>query len=141
MKTLLLIIGIPGSGKSTLAKKIKSENPDFADANIWEADMFFIDINGKYNWNPKYIKIAHAWCQSQVEGDMNLGKNIIVSNTSLTPYERRPYFELAYNYGYEVEVKVCDGGFKNIHNVPEETIERMKKKFKPVTDSEWFWKK
>ena len=72
---------------------------------------------------------------------MNLEKNVIVSNTSLTPYERRPYFELAYNYGYDVEVKVCDGGFKNIHNVPEETIERMKKKFKPVTNSEWFWKK
>ena len=60
MKTLLMIIGIPGSGKSTLAKKIKSENPDFANANIWEADMFFIDINGKYNWNPKYIKLKET---------------------------------------------------------------------------------
>ena len=59
MKKLLLIIGIPGSGKSTLAKRIKAENPEFATANIWEADMFFIDENGNYNWDPNYIKSAH----------------------------------------------------------------------------------
>ena len=42
MKKLLLIIGIPGAGKSTLANKIKSDDPEFANANICEADMFFI---------------------------------------------------------------------------------------------------
>ena len=47
MKKLLLIIGIPGAGKSTLANKIKYEDPKFVNANIWEADMFFIK-DGEY---------------------------------------------------------------------------------------------
>ena len=50
MKKLLLIIGIPGAGKSTLANKIKSEDPEFANANIWEADMFFMK-DGEYKLN------------------------------------------------------------------------------------------
>lgn len=137
MKKLLLIIGVPGSGKSTLAKRIKAENPEFATANIWEADMFFIDEDGKYNWNPKYLKSAHIWCQSNVKSDMMQGKNVIVSNTSLTPFERKPYFDLAKEFGYEVEVRTCNGGFKNVHNVPDEVIERMKEKFVPVQDFEY----
>ena len=50
MKQLLLIIGIPGSGKSTMTNKIKSEYPEFANANIWEADMFFMK-DGEYKLN------------------------------------------------------------------------------------------
>jgi predicted kinase len=130
MKKLLLIIGIPGAGKSTLANKIKAENPEFANANIWEADMFFIK-NGEYNFNPNILGAAHHWCQAKVKSDMILGQNVIVSNTNLTPTERRPYIKLAKEYGYEVEVIECNGGFKNIHGVPETSLERMKKKYKP----------
>jgi predicted kinase len=136
MKKLLLLIGTPGSGKSTLAKKIKSENPEFVNANIWEADMFFIDINGNYKWNPKFIGTAHSWCKSKVSADMIAGKNVIVSNTNLTRFERKPYIELAKKYGYEVEVYTCTGNFQNVHNVPNETIERMKKKFQPFEQNE-----
>lgn len=130
MKKLLLIIGIPGSGKSTMANKIKSENPEFFDANIWEADMFFMK-DGEYKWNPDMLWFAHKWCQAKVELDMKQNKNVIVSNTNLTSLERKPYIKLAKKYGYEIEVIECNGGFKNIHDVPDETIERMKKKYKP----------
>ena len=84
MKKLLLIIGIPGTGKSTLANKFKSEDPEFANANIWEADMFFMK-DGKYKFNHSILGAAHFWCQKSVENDMRVGKNVIVSNTSLTP--------------------------------------------------------
>lgn len=136
-KTLLMIIGIPGSGKSTMAEKIKKENPEYSDSNIWEADMFFVNPkNGEYNWNVERLASAHRWCQIQVENDMRDGKNVIVSNTNLRPRERKPYIDLAKKYGYKVEVITCDGGFKNIHNVPEETIERMKQKFVPYSEDE-----
>lgn len=130
-KILLLIIGIPGSGKSTLAEKTKREDIRFKDANIWEADMFFIDENGNYKWNPKTIGAAHLWCKLKVENDMKNGKNIIVSNTSLVPSERKPYIDLAKKYGYQVEVIECNNEFQNIHNVPEETIKKMKNRFVP----------
>lgn len=136
-KTLLMIIGIPGSGKSTMAEKIKKERPEYANSNIWEADMFFINPkNGEYNWNFESLASAHRWCQIQVENDMRDGKNVIVSNTNLRPRERKPYIDLAKKYGYQVKVITCDGGFKNIHNVPKETIEKMKQKFVPYSEDE-----
>lgn len=136
MSKLLMIIGIPGSGKSTLANEIKLENPEFKDANIWEADMFFINSNGKYKFNPGLLSAAHFWCQAKVENDMKEGKNVIVSNTNLTPKERSTYIKLAKKYNYEIEVKTCSGSFKNIHGVPDETIEKMKNKFKPFNEKE-----
>lgn len=136
MPTLVMFIGVPGSGKSTAAQKFKSENPEFADANIWEADMFFIDKDGIYNWNPTYLGMAHSWCKAQVRSDMIYDKNVIVSNTNLTPKERKPYFDLAKEYNYDVKVIYCDGGYKNIHNVPDETIEKMKQRYIPFSSNE-----
>lgn len=135
-KKLLMFIGIPGSGKSTTARRMKDLSYEFADSNIWEADMYFIDSEGNYNWDPSKLGQAHQWCQQQVENDMKQGKNVIVSNTCLTPKERKPYFDLAKKYHYTIQVIVCNGGFQNIHNVPEETIERMKARYIPFDKSE-----
>lgn len=137
MPKLMLIIGIPGSGKSTMANKIKGERPEFANANIWEADMFFVNPkNGEYNWNLENLVSAHKWCQIQTENDMRDGNNVIVSNTSLRPRERKPYLLLAKKYNYEIEVITCTGEYKNIHNVPEEKVNQMREKFIPFSDDE-----
>ena len=58
MKTLILLRGLPGSGKSTLAKQLV--NKDYAHK---EADMFFVDSEGNYKFEPSKIKDAHAWCK------------------------------------------------------------------------------
>lgn len=134
-KVLLMIIGIPGSGKTTKAQNIQRSDPEFKDANIWEADMYFIDpITKEYVWNKDELWHAHKWCQRNVEEDMKKGKNVIVSNTSLTESERRPYIQLAKEYGYKVEVITCTGNYKNIHNVPDESIARMRLKFQPFNE-------
>ena len=38
----------------------------------------------------------------------------------------KPYYDIAAMYAADIEVKIARGAFKNIHNVPEETIERMR---------------
>lgn len=137
MKKLLMVIGVSGSGKTTFAENYKKTNADFADANIWEADKYFIDSKtGKYNWDYKKLGEAHKWCQKNVEADMINGLNVIVSNTSLTTYERRPYFILAKKYGYEVIVHTCKGNYKNVHDVLEEKVMAMKRRFTPFTVEE-----
>lgn len=134
-----MFIGIPGSGKSTAAQKFKSENFEFKDANIWEADMFFIDPKtNEYKWNKDELHLAHGWCKMKVCIDMNKEKPIIVTNTFLTPKERKPYFDLAKLHGYEIKVITCNGEFQNIHNVPIKTIEKMKRKFIPFSLEELF---
>ena len=51
---------------------------------------------------------------------------VVVANTNLAVKDVETYKKIADENGYEVEVMRLNGGFKNVHDVPEETLERMK---------------
>ena len=130
MKTLFIIRGIVGSGKSTFAKTLNC--PHF------EADMFF-EKDGEYKFDGSKIKEAHAWCQKQVENAMKFNKDtyglenseIAVSNTFTQEWEMAPYYELANMYNYKVFSIIVENrhGGKNVHGVPDDKIEMMRKRF------------
>jgi predicted kinase len=124
MSKLILIRGLPGSGKSTLAKSMR------IDENYvhLEADMYFMK-NGEYVFNQNKLHSAHEWCQNKTDLHLSNHINVIVSNTFTTLNELRPYFEIAKMYDIIPTVIYCQNQFESIHNVPEETIEKMKKRF------------
>jgi len=123
-KILYIVRGIPGSGKSTFAKTLGGQH--------YEADMFFIDENGNYNFDVAKIKDAHQWCQGMVKGDMILEyPKIVVSNTSTQEWEMEPYFNMAKEFGYSVFSVVVENrhGGVNQHGVPEDKLQMMKDRF------------
>lgn len=128
MKQLILLRGLPGSGKSTLAKMIVDRVSSHK-----EADMFFVDRNGNYNFEPSKIKEAHKWCQDEVEFLMKEMKRslIVVSNTFTQEWEMDAYYSLAKQYGYQVHSVVVENrhGGVNTHGVPEDKLEVMKNRF------------
>jgi len=125
MAELIIIRGLPGSGKSTLAKQImRSRWPTLT--FHFEADMFHYDEKGNYNWNPGRLKEAHEWCRNSCAETLAAGRVVIVSNTFTTEKELRPYFEMAKGFGIVPIVYHSENQFGNIHNVPDEAIERMK---------------
>ena len=132
---LILFIGIPGSGKSTLAKKWQKGFPYHCD--IFEADMYF-EKDGQYNWDPKKLNEAHKWCFDQTENTLKNGGSVIVANTFLTPSSRKPYIELAKKYNTKLTVFPCIGEFKNIHGIPQEKVNEMKKKYVPYSKQDEF---
>ena len=115
---LVLIRGIPGSGKSTIAC---SMNFDVH----YEADMFFINENGDYCYDPKKIGEAHQWCQEQTFNALSEGKRVVVSNTFIKLFEMKPYFDMAHELGLELNVIQAEGRWPNVHGVPEEVVKRM----------------
>ena len=118
---LILVRGLPGSGKSTLAKSLINENTVHL-----ETDMFWgID----YNFNFSRLNEAHAWCREETECQLALGMNVVVSNTFTTKKELKPYFDIAKNFDIIPTVIVCQNSFGNIHNVPEEVMQRMHDRF------------
>jgi predicted kinase len=121
MQYLYIIRGLPGSGKSTLAK-ILAEKYNF---NHLEADMFFMQ-DGKYIFDRNKLKEAHKWCQEQVEEYLSMGHNVVVSNTFVKLWEIEPYNELAKKYLAEINIIECNGQYQSIHNIPEETIKKMR---------------
>lgn len=131
-KILTLVRGLPGSGKSTFANFI------WNDYTICEADKFFYDKEGNYNFDANKLTQAHKWCREQVEIRMKDNEanpqfypEIVVSNTFTKEWEMNEYFELAKKYGYKVFTIIVENrhGGVNQHGVPAEKIEQMKNRF------------
>ena len=127
-KMIYLVRGIPGSGKTTFAKNLVGEK-DYCHK---EADMFFVDRDGNYNFEPSKIKDAHQWCQEEMDFLMRLEHSpVVVSNTFTQEWELQPYYELAIKYGYYVTSIIVENrhGGVNEHGVPEDKIELMRNRF------------
>ena len=123
-KVLYIVRGVPGSGKTTLAKKLT--------ANVFEADHYFYDNDGNYNFIPSEIKEAHKECQQFVGFAMESNiQKIAVSNTFTQEWEMEPYFELAKKHSYKVFTIIVENRHAGInqHGVPEEKVEQMKNRF------------
>jgi NEDD4-binding protein 2 len=58
-------------------------------------------------------------------------ERIVIANTSTTEKEMKPYLDLAKEFGYRVFSVVVENrhGGINVHNVPEETLEKMRNRF------------
>ena len=121
--TLILIRGLPGSGKSTEAKRIMSQAPN--SMRHLEADMYFI-LGDEYIFDASKLGKAHEWCQSTTENFLEKGYSVIVSNTFTTLKEIKPYEAIAKRLGVALEVRQMNNSFESIHNVPEETLKKMK---------------
>ncbi|USD63950.1 ATP-binding protein [Vibrio sp. SCSIO 43136] len=118
---LILIRGLPGSGKSTLAQTM--------DAQHLEADMFFIDREGNYRFEPSLLSEAHQWCQNQTRQLLKAGESVVVSNTFVQQWEMKPYLKMAKTFNVELEIHICRGKYQNIHGVSQEVIASMKRKW------------
>ena len=123
-KIQYIVRGCPNAGKSTFAKTLGGIHI--------EADQYFVDGDGNYNFDGSKIKNAHAWCLDKVKTNMAVGRDkIVVSNTFTQEWEFQPYLELAKEYGYKTFTIIVENrhGNTNEHNVPEDKIQQMKNRF------------
>lgn len=131
MSTLYIIRGLPGSGKSTLAKKIVGESNRHC-----ESDNFFIK-NGQYKFDVTKLEDAHKWCLEKVKHLMTSSKlDVAVSNTFTRQWEYQPYIDFARKLGWNIQIVECNGKWNNVHDVPPQTIDNMKRRWEPSKDIE-----
>ena len=127
-QTLYLIRGVPGSGKSTFANQLLYQGVVY---QVLEADKYFINGEGQYNFDPSKLREAHEWCQTRAKLYLLDGDSVAVANTSTTEKEVAIYQQIA---------ELTDSNFvsiivenrnntENIHNVPAEKIQQMKNRF------------
>ena len=120
-KILYILRGIPGCGKSTLAKQLVGDN-------VFEADQYFL-TNGKYEFNPARLGLAHKSCRQRLTNAMNNGTTpLCMSNTTTTEKELEPYLQLAETFGYTTFVLVVENRHEGVnqHGVPDEVLAKMR---------------
>ena len=130
---LVIIRGIPGSAKSTLAKTYIAKG-----YKHFEADMFFM-IDGEYKFDIKKIGEAHLDCQYKTKDALQEGYNVVVSNTNTTLKEVNRYINIAKDVDVPFRIIHCKGEFKNVHNVPEDVLQKMKDRMVNIEGEEYYY--
>lgn len=126
--TLYLIRGVAGAGKSTLAKQfVKSGMADV----YFEADDYFTNSNGEYNFDHTKLNIAHSQCKEQAERCLENGMNVVVSNTSVRNKDVAVYQSIAWNLQINFVSIIVENrnNTQSIHKVPPDKIKNMQDKF------------
>lgn len=108
MPTLVLCVGISASGKSTFAKELV-DTQGFVEVNRDNA-RFTLFCEGVQDWGRyKFSKAKEeevtAYCLYSFQEAVDLGKDVVVSDTNLKQKYHDDWKHLALNFGYEFEVK------------------------------------
>ena len=123
MAKLIILRGPSGFGKSTWAKRYIAESP--YNWTHLEADMYFINDDGVYEFKAENLRWAHKWCLDTAKIMLKTNQNVIVSNTSTRIKEFKDYYDFAIKNGFPVEVKRLYVNFGNVHGVPADKVQAM----------------
>lgn len=136
MTKLIIVRGAIGSGKSTFANKLTNKLIRFGykptDICHFEADQFFMDEYGNYNFVPTKLWLAHKQCLEKTKKCLLRDKIVIVSNTFATKKEMKPYMDFADENDIPVEVYRCTGEYQNVHGVPDNVVVAKRKQMEDI---------
>ena len=125
-KVLILIRGLPGSGKTSLVESL--DGIHICADECWDYD-YTVDERG---WAAEGAHQAHMNCQHIVSAAMSEDLSpIAVHNTFTTLREMEPYLLMAQENGYRVHTVIVENrhGNESVHNVPEDTMQKMRRRF------------
>jgi len=137
---IILAVGLPGSGKSTYFHKRGIQPLSSDTLREWLLD----DETDQSQQYRVFLTLRYL-----LELRLKLGRKIsYVDATSLTPKERKPYFQIAARYDCEVQAIFFDVPIETCKHrnrgrqrrVPDDVIDRMAKKLRPPTLAEGFTK-
>jgi hypothetical protein len=89
--------------------------------------MYFVDVQGRYHFQPEQLSVAHQWCKTQVFDRLKSSQSVIVSNTFVEAWELDDYLKMAHKLDIDVHIIECKEQYQSIHDVPSKTIAKMRR--------------
>lgn len=130
---LILIRGLPGTGKSTKARELIAYSTHKGlQLDYYEADQYFTDQLGNYNYDKGKIGNAHAWCKHHTYKSLSEDRSVVVANTFTTNKELYDYLHFAKDFECKLVIVEMKKEYGSVHNVPEETMQKMRKRWEEV---------
>lgn len=117
---VIILRGLPGAGKSTWVAQ------NAPNAVVCSADSFLYEPDGRYNWTPQRLGMAHQKCQEKFsEALYARAETVVVDNCNLTNRDIKFYVEAAEKMGYPIEIRTLHvdpevAKTRQLHGVPAE---------------------
>lgn len=125
MSTLYIIRGLPGAGKSYFSKHAFN-------CMVVEADMFCMQ-NNEYNFSRDKLAERFNSCEETVKIALKIGADCAIVNTFVLKKYIDKYIEIAEQYNAKYFIyTILPSGRNSVHNVPEETIKKMKEQWEDI---------
>lgn len=125
------IRGVSGSGKSTMALElIKSARECGKEMVHVEADQYFTDSNGVYNFDMDRIGLAHGDAVARMLEALAAGHGVIVANTFKSAWEFDAYLKHL-EAKCSVALITMHTLHQNVHGLSDEMIHSQLERFTP----------
>lgn len=128
MQKLIVLQGPSGSGKTSLGKKLAAELGGL----VFSTDDLF-HVADVYEFDPTMLGVMHRVNLWRATKALDRGRTVIVDNTNICCWEARPYVQAAVELGVEVEFIRCHGRYANVHGVPDEKVEDMRRRMETLS--------
>jgi predicted kinase len=102
-KKLILLVGVPGSGKTTLSKKLEAKG-----FHYFNADKIREELYGNAADQGDKAEVFQLFFQ-RLEEAMQEGLSLVIDNTNLKEWHRKPILERAQKFAYQdVQIWLLD---------------------------------
>jgi len=104
INSVIINRAVPGSGKSTISKCIIEKVLSVGlKATIHSTDEYFKTNENVYDFKPEKLEENHKKNLDAFIKDLQNGINIVIcDNTNLSPWQSKPYTEVARKYNYQI---------------------------------------
>jgi len=134
MSKMIILRGLPASGKTTWRNEFKEKSNNAYVEGLSDDLWVYVSKDEIRNLHPEANeKLVHDYCLNVINTAIRCGNSIIIDNTNLNQRTVNQYTNLAYDAGYEWEIRdfdtdlqTClDRNEKREHKVPKSVIIRM----------------
>lgn len=147
MSKIILTLGVSNAGKSTYAHKYIQENPNTIELNRDQVRFTCVAPHASSYDDYPFTDYSEEYVSEIIHNQLLLalkqGKDVIVSDTNLSPYTRAKWIQIANDFNCDMEYVIFHSHFEQLFyksdsttlfQLPDHVVNNQYKKFTHFLD-------